>query len=75
MNVRERTVGELIDELTKTNLKIWHFIEVETDEEQSMEARFNAGQTVIKLNKKRSELITAIDESLGHEADINPKTY
>lgn len=75
MGVKERTIGELIDELTKANLRIWHFMDIELDPERDMETRFNAGQTVLKLNKRRSELIQAIDESLGQETGFSPKTY
>ncbi len=69
-----KTPGEIIDQLITTNLKIWHFMEIETDETKTMEERFEAGQIVIKLNKKRNELISGLNNLLGIE-DFNIKTY
>ncbi len=70
-----KTVGELIDSLVTTNVKIFFLMERETNESLSVEERFKAGQHVIALNKKRKRLLTAIDEALGQEVDYDPKTY
>lgn len=74
MDVTKKTVGELIDSLITTNLKIFHFIEIETDETKSEHERFLAGQNVLKLNKKRNELMAAINVTFGH-ADESIKTF
>ena len=69
-----KTLGDIIDSLITTNLKIFYYIEVETNESKSEHERFEAGQTVIKLNKKRNELISGINQLMGEE-DLNIKTY
>jgi hypothetical protein len=70
-----KTPAELIDALITTNLKIFYFMEIETDESKPEHDRFKAGQTVIALNKKRSNLIAGLDSLLGYSKDVNPKTY
>ena len=74
MGLLERTPGELVDALITTSIKIFFFIEIETDETKSEHERFEAGQNVIKLNKKRNELIAILNTYLGH-ADESIKTY
>lgn len=61
MSIITKTTGELIDSLITVNIRIWMEIEKEIDETLSMEERFNAGQTVLKLNAKRKRLINGID--------------
>ena len=70
-----KTPAELIDAMITTNLKIFYFMEKETDSSLSEHERFEAGQTVIALNKKRSKLMAGLDLLLGYSEDVNPKTY
>lgn len=73
-NILIKTPGEVVDQLITTSLKIFWLIEKEKDESLSMEERFNAGQAVLALNKKRSELIKALNELLGVENPFDIKT-
>lgn len=73
-NIIMKTPGELIDSLITTDLKIFYFIEIETDESKTVQERFEAGQSVLKLNKKRNELMAAINVTLGR-ADESIKTF
>jgi len=49
-------------------------MEIEINESLSEHERFKAGQVVIKLNRKRSDLMAGINKLLGIE-DYNIKTY
>ena len=74
-NILIKTLGELIDSLVTTNVKIFFLMEIETDKSKSMEERFQAGKNVIALNKKRNKLIKAIDTLLTGEESFDIKTY
>lgn len=71
-----KTIAELIDSLVTTNVKIFFFMEKEINPSLTEHERFNAGQTVIQLNRKRSLIMKSIDALLLNETDsFNPKTY
>ena len=69
-SVEIKTIGQLVDDLTIANQKIWHLVE-----------RSRAGQRTPELladidhwNDTRTELIRAIDRRLGGR-DIGGKVY
>jgi hypothetical protein len=70
MNIETKTIGQLIDELTITNLKVWHLIDKVMDGTATREE----AQAVQTFNLQRSELVRAIDRRLG-ERDIGGKVY
>lgn len=76
LGVGTKTPGQLTNELCTVLLKMWHYMDLESDEEASHEDRFQAGQKVLELNKLRNNLVQAIDEVLGYKNYSNtPKTY
>ena len=54
----KKSIGELIDELSITNNKIWHLIDKVYDDIHTREE----AKTIQDLNKYRSSLINAINE-------------
>jgi hypothetical protein len=75
MDISQKSIGVLIDELITTSLKCWFAQEVimnSTDEKELVIAAKKAQLT----NARRSALIRAIDQRLG-EGDFSPteKTY
>jgi hypothetical protein len=76
MDIKQKTLGMLIDELITTSMKCWYaqevMNEVGTPDGLIAEA-FKKAQT---LNARRNALIKAIDEIVG-QADFSPtgKTY
>jgi len=75
-NAHIKTPGELIGSLITINIKIWHFMERQKDESLSESERLEAANTVLSLNKRRNDLMEAIDKVLGFDNYSNtPKTY
>ena len=70
-----KSCGTLIDELITTSMKCWHA------QEQVMSLSENgavasAAKLAQRLNKRRCELIQAIDSRIGgQETSPTPKTY
>lgn len=69
-----KTVGMLIDELFTTNMKCWQA------QEDVMRggldaATAEAAKRAQVLNKRRNELIRAIDQRLGQDGSPTGKTY
>lgn len=65
MSVKERGFGELLDQLITTSIRCWMAQEVIMDENRPEEERLQGAITAQKSNKKRNELIRAIDEIMG----------
>ena len=62
----KKTIGQLIDELGITNMKIFYLIDkVQKDEHTRGEAK-----KIQDLNKLRSELTNAINEHFSERKDI-----
>ena len=59
------TIGNLIDKLTITNLKIWMLEDVKRDASASDMIIANATKKTNILNCQRNDLIQEIDESLN----------
>ena len=70
MGVETKTLGQLIDELTIVNIRIWHLIDKVIDRTATLEE----AQAVQSFNAQRSELVRAVDRCLG-ERDIGGKVY
>lgn len=68
----KKTFGNLIDELTITNQKIWNFEDIKRDPSSSDEVIANATRQTNHLNWYRNKLIQSIDElctEMGLEQD------
>lgn len=56
------TIGETIDKLTITNLKMWHLEEQMNDKTISLEEKGKISEQIVKLNALRIKCIDSIDE-------------
>jgi len=76
-SIAQKTIGQLIDELVTTNVKVYHLIdaEIEAQEANDYEEAGRLGEKVIKLNKSRNQLIAAIDEYFGQSDAQQVKLY
>jgi hypothetical protein len=76
MDIREKTIGELVDALITTNLKTWFNQEKLMDTSLTESERLKEAISAQCNNKRRNRLIRAIDETLG-QSDNSPqeKTY
>lgn len=68
--VEIKTLGQLIDELTILNIRIWMLI----DKVEAGTATTDEAQAVQKHNATRTQYVRAIDRRLG-ERDIGSKVY
>jgi len=75
MGIEIKSIGSLIDELITTSMKCWHAQETICTEKNTDLVAF-AGKAAQKLNRRRNELIQAIDAVLG-QSNLSPtvKTY
>jgi len=58
----EYTLGELIDRLCITNLKMWHIEEQLSDSGIDMTTKGKLCEDIVKLNTLRNSCIQSIDE-------------
>lgn len=65
MSVKEKSFGEILDSLITTSIRCWMAQEIIMDENRSEAERLQGAITAQKSNKKRNELIRAIDEIMG----------
>lgn len=74
MPIETKTLGVLIDELMTTNMKIFKNLDLlESLPNPQAGVMFKVTQT---LNRRRSELIQAIDRKFGDgDATVTDKTY
>jgi hypothetical protein len=68
--VETKTIGQLIDELTILNIRIWMLI----DTAEAGSASPDVAQAIQKYNATRNQYVRAIDRRLG-ERDIGEKVY
>lgn len=73
--IDNKTIGQLIDELTVTNMRCWFAQEKLMDESLSEEERLYAAIQAQNSNSKRNKLIRAIDYRLGEEHTVDEKSY
>ena len=61
-----KTIAELIDEISITNIKIYHLVEkIQNDQHTKEEAK-----KLQDLNKYRSELVNAINDYFGERKEV-----
>ena len=58
----EYTLGELIDRLSITNLKMWHIEEQLNDPKLDMTSKGKLCEDIVKLNNLRTKCIQSIDK-------------
>lgn len=76
MNIKEKTAGQLIDELISTDLRCWFAQEDLMNESLTETQRLNSAIRAQQQNSKRTELIRAIDSIIsGTEFSNVTKTY
>jgi hypothetical protein len=75
MSIREKSIAELIDSLITVSQKCWHGQEDIMDESLSEHDRLQAAIKAQKMNDMRTQLMIAINESLGQGSTLTEKTY
>lgn len=65
----KKTIGNLIDELTIANLRIWNAEDVKRNRDATDEEIANATRLTNKVNQQRNDLIQAIDEAMNDIAN------
>jgi len=60
------TIGNLIDKLTVTNIRIWMAEDIKRDASASDKEIADATRLTNVCNQQRNDLIQAIDESINH---------
>jgi hypothetical protein len=61
----KKTIGNLIDELTIANLRIWKAEDIKRDPHASDSQIADATRLTNKVNQHRNDLIQAIDEAMN----------
>jgi len=75
-NIREKTPGQMIDELITVDMRCWFAQEKIQDMSLSDSERLKFAELAQQYNARRTELIRAIDASLGFGANSNiTKSY
>jgi hypothetical protein len=73
--MKEKTVGQLIDELITTSMKLWVCQDTLVASEDEHEV-YKTTKLALELNERRSSLIKAIDESFGFgHRSVTEKVY
>jgi len=75
MGIETKTLGMLIDELITTSMKCWHAQDNLMNKDLSQAERLAAAEHAQTLNKRRNELIAAIDRVTNQDGSPTPKTY
>jgi hypothetical protein len=74
-DIRNKTVGELIDQLITASLHCWHRQEIVMSPNTTKEEAGEAAIELQKANARRTKLIQAINLELGGEESPLSKTY
>jgi len=75
-DIKIKTLGVLIDELFTTDHKCWDAQDKIMDATLTEGERLQASIQAHKLNKRRNELIRAIDETVGQsDSSVTEKSY
>ena len=75
MDISNKSIATMIDELITTSMKCWYAQEIvmKSDDEKEIATASKSAQL---LNKRRNQLIRAIDKQLGNDSiTITEKTY
>lgn len=76
MTIETKTIGELIDQLITASLGCWHAQDQISAPNASDKQIAEASRKAQKLNKRRCELVAAIDRRIGEPPDpTTDKTY
>jgi hypothetical protein len=65
----KKTIGNLIDELTIANLRIWKAEDIKRDPKATDADLAKATKLTNKVNQQRNDLIQAIDEAMNDIAE------
>lgn len=63
----EKTIGNLIDELSIVNIRIWMAEDIKRDPKATDKQIADACRITNKANQQRNDLIEAIDKHFGKE--------
>jgi hypothetical protein len=74
-NIKEKTIGELIDALITTDLRCWMAQEDIMNESLPAEKRLDAAIRAQEQNAKRSLLMGAINDFFGEKGFTATKSY
>jgi hypothetical protein len=75
-DIREKTLGFLVDELISTDLKCWFAQEALMQEGLTDQERLDAAIRTQETNNRRNRLIRAIDEIAGQAGEsVTTKSY
>lgn len=73
-DIKTKSIGILIDELITTSMKCWFAQEdIKNLKDDALVA--DAARRAQTTNKRRCDLITAIDELIGNQYSLTKKTY
>lgn len=75
MEVTNKTIGQLIDELITTDMRAWFAQDKIMNTALSNDERLFASVEAQKFNIKRNALIRAIDEKFGEKFSVDRKSY
>ena len=75
MSVEVKTLASLIDELVTSNLKCWHQQESVFDAKLNPEQRHSAAVQAHAANKRRCDLMRAIDARFSDTSGVLAKTF
>jgi len=76
MDINEKTLGVLIDELITTCMKCWFAQENVMNPDLSEKERLNAAIRTQEMNDRRNRLIRSIDSLMGHgKSTPSDKSY
>jgi len=74
--IDQKSIGQLIDELTIINIRSWFAQEKIMDKSLSVEERVKAAEDAQRFNSKRTKLVQAIDKRLGDDGmSVEGKSY
>ena len=62
----KKTIAQLIDELSITNIKIYHLVDIVQKNQHTLED----AKKLQDLNTLRSQLVNALNEEFGDRLDI-----
>ena len=75
-SIKEKSIAELLDSLVTTDMRCWFSQEKIMDTSLSDKERLDAAIRAQEMNSRRTELMIAINESLGQEGiSLATKSY
>lgn len=74
-SISRKSIGQLIDELSVTNLRCWFAQDILMDKSLTDSERLVAAENAQKFNARRNALMRAIDEKLDGGFSVEKKSY